>query len=281
MAGSRAPAVAGTFYPADAQELKRLIEECFVSSPLGPGGTYVTASNLLGGVVPHAGYIYSGPCAAHLYAAVEKETQSVIVCGVNHGATGSRAALSGAESWETPLGKATVARELEDQLDAKVDFLRVDERAHREEHSIEVQVPFLQTILPQFSFVALLFGRLGASECAQLGRAVAEAYEAQVAAGKKTILLASSDLNHYLSPQETERLDAVALERVLALDPVGLLDTVEEHGISMCGVIPTAVLLFAARNLGAAKARLLKHCHSGDAVPMREVVGYASVAIEF
>src|SRR5215475_6081420 len=239
MAGSRAPAVAGTFYPADAQELKRLIEECFVSSPLGPGGTYATASNLLGGMVPHAGYIYSGPCAAHFYATVEKETQSVIVCGVNHGATGSRAALSGTEFWEMPLGKAVVARELEDQLGAKVDFLRVDARAHRHEHSIEVQVPFLQTILSQFSFVPLLLGHLGASECAQLGRAVAEAYEAQVIAGRKTVLLASSDLNHYLSPQETDRLDAIALERVLALDPVGLLNTVKEHGISMCGVIPT------------------------------------------
>ena len=281
MAGSRAPAVAGTFYPADAEELKRLIGECLLSSPLGPRGTHATAPNLLGGVVPHAGYIYSGPCAAHFYATVEKETQSVVVCGVNHGGIGSRAALSGAEFWETPLGRAAVARELQDQLSVKVGFLRVDERAHMQEHSIEVQVPFLQTILPRFSFVPVLFGHLDASECAQLGRAVAEAYEAQVIAGRKTILLASSDLNHYLSPQETDRLDAIALERVLALDPVGLLNTVKEHGISMCGVIPTAVLLFAARNLGAAKARLLKHCHSGDYAPMREVVGYASVAIEF
>jgi AmmeMemoRadiSam system protein B len=232
-------------------------------------------------MVPHAGYIYSGPCAAHFYATVEKETQSVIVCGVNHGAIGSRAALSGAEFWETPLGKAAVERALQEQLNAKVDFLRVDERAHMQEHSIEVQVPFLQTILSRFSFTPLLLGHLGASECAQLGRAVAETYEAQVAVGKRTILLASSDLSHYLSPQETERLDAIALERVLALDPVGLLNTVEEHDISMCGVIPAAVLLFAARNLGATKARLLKHCHSGDAAPMREVVGYASVAIEF
>ena len=281
MTVSRAPAVAGTFYPANAEELKRLIGECFVSSPLGPGGSHATASNLLGGMVPHAGYIYSGPCAAHFYATVEKDTQSVVVCGVNHGAIGSRAALSGAEFWDTPLGKAAVERGLQEQLNAKVDFLRVDERAHSQEHSIEVQVPFLQTILPRFSFTPLLLGHLGASECAQLGRAVAETYEAQVAAGRKTIVLASSDLSHYLSPQETERLDAIALERVLALDPVGLLNTVEEHGISMCGVIPTAVLLFAARNLSATKARLLKHCHSGDAAPMREVVGYASVAIEF
>jgi AmmeMemoRadiSam system protein B len=94
-------------------------------------------------------------------------------------------------------------------------------------------------------------------------------------------LLASSDLNHYRSPKETERLDRMALEKILALDPTGLLDTVEENDISMCGVIPTAVFLFAAAALGAYQARLLKHCHSGDAAPMREVVGYASVAVEF
>jgi MEMO1 family protein len=281
IARSRAPAVAGAFYPADAEELKRLIHECFVSNPLGPGGTRGAESKLLGGMVPHAGYTYSGPCAAHFYALVEEDTQCVLVFGVNHCAIGSQAALSAAESWDTPLGKATVERALQDQLKAKVDFLRVDDRAHLQEHSIEVQVPFLQTVLPRFMFMPLSLGHLCESECAQLGRAVAETYEAQVVAGRKTILLASSDLSHYLSPEETERLDTIALERVLALDPIGLLNTVEEKDISMCGVIPTVVVLFAARALGATKARLLKHCHSGDAVPAREVVGYASVAIEF
>ncbi|HSK31501.1 MAG TPA: AmmeMemoRadiSam system protein B, partial [Candidatus Limnocylindria bacterium] len=113
-----------------------------------------------------------------------------------------------------------------------------------------------------------------------LGKAIADAYQAQTANEIKTIVLASSDLNHYLSPHETEKLDALALEQVLELNPTGLLRVVEEENISMCGVLPTAVMLFAAQALGAKQAKLLKHCHSGDVTPMRKVVGYASVAIE-
>jgi AmmeMemoRadiSam system protein B len=118
-------------------------------------------------------------------------------------------------------------------------------------------------------------------ECRQLGRAIARMYEEKKDSGDNLLLLASSDLNHYESPKKTERLDRMALEKVLALDPAGLLETVEANGISMCGVIPTAVFLFAANALGARQARLLKHCHSGDAAPMRKVVGYASVAVGF
>jgi AmmeMemoRadiSam system protein B len=101
-----------------------------------------------------------------------------------------------------------------------------------------------------------------------------------VASGKKPVIVASSDLSHYLSPGETERLDRLALEPILALDASGLMKTVEEENISMCGVVPTTVSLFAAKALQAKRARLLKHCHSGEARPMKEVVGYASVAIE-
>jgi AmmeMemoRadiSam system protein B len=110
---------------------------------------------------------------------------------------------------------------------------------------------------------------------------MARVYETEKASGEKILLLASSDLSHYRSPKETLQLDGLALEKVLALDPAGLLETVEANDISMCGAIPTAVFLFAANALGAKRAQLLKHCHSGDVVPMREVVGYASVAVEF
>ncbi|MGH7847352.1 MAG: AmmeMemoRadiSam system protein B [Candidatus Binatia bacterium] len=281
MADSRAPAVAGSFYPASADELRKLLQECFVSSPLGPQGRREAATNLLGGLAPHAGYIYSGPCAAHFYALLEKDTQCVIILGVNHRGIGAKAALSPAAVWHTPLGGVAVQPRLQEQLLAGVDFLRVDERAHVQEHSIEVHLPFLQTVLSGPAFVPISLGHIAGNDCERLGRAVAEIYEGQVAAGRKTLLVASTDLSHYLSPEETERLDAIALERVLALDPLGLLKTVEEERISMCGVIPTTVLLFAANALGARGARLLKHCHSGDAVRMSEVVGYASVAIEF
>ncbi len=281
MANVRPPAVAGSFYPAAAEELRKALEQCLVASPLGPRGARVSCPSLLGGMVPHAGYLYSGPCAAHFYSALGKDIGRVILLGVNHRGAGAKAALSPADSWATPLGNVAVDRELAELLSAQVDFLENDERPHLKEHSIEVQLPFLQSVLEEFTFLPISLSYLSKEECQGLGRAIARVYETGNGAGKKTVLIASSDLSHYLSPKETERLDRMALEHVLALDPSSLLKTVEEEDISMCGVIPTAVFLFAARELGARRARLLKHCHSGDTAPMREVVGYASVAVEF
>ncbi len=277
----RSAAVAGSFYPAQAGELKRLLEECFLSSPLGPQVAHTPSPALLGGIVPHAGYVYSGPCAAHLYARLDNDIRLVILLGVNHRSRGARAALSGAEFWETPLGRVEIDRDVGERLLSEIDCLTEDDRPHLEEHSIEVQLPFLQSVLEKFAFVPVSLSHLTIEECRRLGQALARLVEAKKAAGDKILLLASSDLNHYRSPKETLRLDRLALEKVLALDPAGLLETVEENDISMCGVIPTAVFLFAANALGAKQAQLLKHCHSGDAVPMREVVGYASVAVEF
>ena len=281
MAQVRSSAVAGSFYPAEPEELKKLLHDCFVSNPLGPRGVKSPTASLLGGMVPHAGYIYSGPCAAHLYSAFEDDIQCVIFLGVNHRGRGSRAALSPAESWQTPLGSVSVDRALGEQLKREVDFLADDAGPHREEHSIEVQLPFLQSVLGDFGLLPISLSHLTLEDCSRLGQAIARSYNANRALNKKTLLLASSDLNHYLSPEETERLDRMALEKVLALDPAGLLETVEKNDISMCGVFPTVVLLFAANALGARQSRLLKHCHSGDAAPMQEVVGYASVAVEF
>ena len=273
--------MAGSFYPAEPEELEKLIEECFVSSPLGPRGARASRPSLLGGMVPHAGYIYSGPCAAHFYSALERDTACAIVLGVNHRGSGWKAALSGARSWETPLGDVEVDQGLQETLKTRVPFLKEDDRAHLEEHSIEVQLPFLQRMLGEFSFLPISLSYLSVDECRELGEGVARLYETNQSAGKKTLLIASSDLSHYLSPPETERLDGLALEQVLALNPTALLKTVGEKDISMCGVLPTATFLFAAHALGAKRASLLKHCHSGDAVPMTEVVGYASVAVEF
>jgi AmmeMemoRadiSam system protein B len=276
----RAAAVAGSFYPAAAGELSRALEECFVANPLGPQSAKLTSPSLLGGMVPHAGYIYSGACAAHLYSRLENDIRRLIVLGVNHRARGASAALSPAESWQTPLGGVKVDRDLGAALKTAVGFLTVDGEAHREEHSIEVQLPFLQRVLGEFAFLPISLGHLRLEECRQLGQALASLYKAKQDAGEKMLLLASSDLNHYKPPRETERLDRMALEKVLGLDAAGLLETVAENDISMCGVIPTAVLLFAANALGASRARLLKHCHSGDAKPMPQVVGYASVAVD-
>ena len=276
----RSPAVAGSFYPADPVELNGLIDGCFVSSPLGPKGTRPASSAMIAGMAPHAGYVYSGPCAAHLYSSLDPAVKRVIVLGVNHWARGQRASLSPWQTWRTPLGEVAVDQELSDILEARVKFLKPDAPAHAQEHSIEVHLPFLERVLADFTILPISLSHLSEEECAELGTAIADLCKTDAVSKQKTLILASSDLSHYLSPKETEKLDRMALEQVLALDALGLLRVVEDKNISMCGVLPTAVMLFAAATLGAKRARLLKHCHSGDVSPMRKVVGYASVAVE-
>jgi len=280
MTSIRPAAVAGTFYPAGSQELRDLLDDCFNRSTLGPLGTLDPAPALIAGLVPHAGPIYSGPCAAHLYNRLDPATERVILLGVNHRGRGHKAALSPWPRWQNPLGETAVDDRVNLELLDRVRFLRRDEIAHASEHSIEIQMPFLQRVLRKFEFVPISLAHVTVDECAELGITLARICQDQTAAGSKTILLASSDLSHYLSPAETETLDRLALDPVLDVNPEGLLRVVEDNNITMCGVLPAAVMLFAVRELGARNARLLRHCHSGDVAPMQNVVGYASVAIE-
>ncbi len=275
----RPAAVSGSFYPSEAEELRRLIDACFGSSPLGPQGNYSPSSSLIGGLVPHAGYIYSGPCAAHFYALLDSSIRRVVLLGVNHQGRGHRAALSPADSWQTPLGKVSIDRELSHLLQREVNFLKEDEAAHAGEHSIEVQLPFLQQVLGDFSLIPISLAHISLEECLALATAVADLLQSTKQWGTRTVVMASSDLSHYLSPMETAELDGIVLQQVLTLDPQGLIAAAEQENITMCGLLPTAVMLFAANLLGVTEARLLKHCHSGDIVPMRKVVGYASVAL--
>jgi MEMO1 family protein len=276
----RPAAVAGSFYPSEAEELGRLIDECFESSPLGPRGGKSPSPSLIGGLVPHAGYIYSGPCASHFYALLDNSIRRVILLGVNHQARGHRAALSPADFWQTPLGTVSIDQELSHLLQGEVNFLRQDEAAHAREHSIEVQLPFLQRVLGDFSLVPISLAHISIEECVELGTAVADLLRSNRQSGTRTVMMASSDLSHYLSPKETDELDGIALEQVRALNPRALIAAAERKNITMCGLLPTAVLLFAANCLDVKQACLLKHCHSGDVTPMRKVVGYASVALE-
>ncbi|HEX2933648.1 MAG TPA: AmmeMemoRadiSam system protein B [Candidatus Binatia bacterium] len=280
MASTRPAAVAGSFYPASADALGALLDDCFLTSRLGPRGTTQPSPSIVAGMVPHAGPIYSGPCAAHLYARLEASFRRIILLGVDHRGKGAKAALSPWSRWRTPLGEVDVDSELNESLSARIDFLESNAAPHAEEHSLEIQLPFLQRILADFQIVPISVSYISLEECQELGQAISEAFNAATAKNLKTLILASSDLSHYLSPRETEELDQIALERVLALDPAGLLEVVEKKNITMCGVLPTAAMLFAANALGVKRARLLKHCHSGDVTPMRQVVGYASVALE-
>jgi AmmeMemoRadiSam system protein B len=278
MTSIRPAAVAGSFYPSAASELRTLLEDCFQTSPLGPHGATEKNRSIIAGLVPHAGAIYSGPCAAHLFSRLDTSHQRIIILGVNHRGHGHRAALSPWPRWQTPLGEIAVNQHLNEIIRARVNFLADEPNAHSQEHSIEIELPFLQYTLPDFDFVPISLSRLSLDECAELGGAIAAACQAE--ANTRTLVLASSDLSHYLSPARTAELDRLALQPILALDPEGLLRVIAEENISMCGVIPTAIMLFAVNAMGAQRARLLNHCHSGDIIPMRKVVGYAAVAIE-
>jgi AmmeMemoRadiSam system protein B len=272
----RAPVVAGAFYPRDATALHAELQRCF-RDPRGPGRLpdpqRRPERRIRALVAPHAGYAYSGPIAALAFGAIaeERPPTSVLVLGVNHHGLGAPAALSSVE-WETPLGPVPSDPDLARAL-AHGPIER-DERAHAQEHSIEVELPFLQYVLPHPRVVELSvsFGTLGflAEVGAVVGRAVA---------GRDVLLVASTDFSHYLPAEEARRLDRLAIEAILDRSAEALYRTVVENDISMCGIAPTTVLLAAleAEPLGA---RLLRWGHSGEAERMDRVVGYAALTLE-
>jgi hypothetical protein len=224
-------------------------------------------------VVPHAGYEFSGPIAAWAYRQIagERAPGTVLVLGVDHHGLGAGAALSD-RAWLTPLGPTPVDHSMVRALTR--DPLRVDEAAHAREHSIEVQLPFLEYVVPHPKFVALQipFGPL--EYLLDVARVVAAAV-----ADRDVLLLASTDFSHYVPRATAERLDRMAIDAILARDARRLYETVVGNDISMCGIAPTTVLL-AALAEEALAVRLLRWGHSGEAQPMRDVVGYASLVLE-
>ncbi len=273
---ARAPAVAGAFYAGTGSELAHQVESCF-RDPRGPGELPARqrrgVRSLEAAFVPHAGLPYSGAIAAHVYArlAVERAPATVLVLGVDHHGASQGAALSD-RPWLTPLGPTAVDHELARRLTAGP--VEVDERAHEREHSIEVQLPFLEYVLPRPRFVALevAYGPLAFLE--DVAGVVRDAVE-----GRDVMLLASTDFSHYVPPATAERLDHLAIEQILARDARGLYDTVRRHDISMCGIAPSTVLL-AATASRPLYGRLLRWGHSGEVEPMRTVVGYAALTLD-
>jgi MEMO1 family protein len=275
-AEARRPAVAGQFYADDGSALARQLEGCFLSDR-GPGELparhRTPERRIRAAVVPHAGYEFSGPIAALAYAriAAERPPETVVILGVDHHGSGRGPALSD-RPWSTPLGPVEVDHDLVRALDRPP--LSVDERAHALEHSIEVQLPFLQYVLPQPRMVALQvpFGPLGDLE--RVGRAVRDA-----TTGRDVLVLASTDFSHYVPARTAERLDGMAIAAIVARSSRQLYETVAGNDISMCGIAPTTALLAALAD-APVTARLLRWGHSGEAAPMRDVVGYASLLFE-
>lgn len=264
----RQPAVAGRFYPGDPQELARTVQALLPERAEPP-------QKALGVVSPHAGYVYSGAMAGRTIGSVAVP-ETVVILGPNHHGRGAKAAISAAD-WKLPGGTVDCDRLLAGQLAAASPLLTEDEQAHQFEHSLEVQVPFLQACQPDLSIVAIALSSLTYDECT----AVAEAISAVIIRAEKDVLiLASTDMSHYESRASASAKDQRALGHVLELDPEGMYKTVLEQRISMCGFIPVAVTLKAAMNLGASKAELVGYTDSGAVTgDTDQVVGYAGVVI--
>lgn len=269
----RNPAVAGTFYEEQPTKLLAQVAKCFAANE-----TPESKLPFIGGMVPHAGLMYSGHVAAALYALLEIPKRLIILCP-NHTGRGRPVAIQREGVWKLPLGEMKIDRELADELRAETRLFEEDSTAHAREHSLEVQLPFLYVLDPEIRFVPVCIGVPRWDICESVGHAVAKVV-ARHLPGERIGILASSDLNHHQSHDVTMTKDNMVIERMLELDEVGLWKKVREEKISMCGVLPTTAMIIAAKQLGATRAILVKHATSGDINgDYNSVVGYASIAV--
>ncbi|HSY11995.1 MAG TPA: AmmeMemoRadiSam system protein B [Verrucomicrobiae bacterium] len=269
----REPAVAGRFYPANPQTLHDEIESYIKPADKNQPEQKI---NALGCIVPHAGYMYSGHVAGAVYRRLDLPEQIVILCP-NHTGMGEPLAIMSEGVWRTPLGDAAIDEPLAAELKQAMPLLSEDEEAHRAEHALEVQLPFLQVLEPDFRFVPITVGTSNFSVLSALGTAIGNVLTKRE---NRVLVIASSDMNHYESDEVTRVKDHRAIDQLLALDPRGLYDVVREGHISMCGYGPAVIMLTAACKLGATKAELIRYATSGDISGDKEmVVGYAGIAV--
>lgn len=273
----RPPAVAGLFYEGGARALRAEVET-YLSGARAPR---IPADGWRALLLPHAGHVYSGAICGAGIGAVDLPP-TVLLLGPNHHGEGAGAALSGAAAWRTPLGDVPLAPGLAEELLAAGAGIRRDDRAHRQEHSLEVILPFLQAARADVSAACLSLGEPDLGACLAVGRAVALAVSRLEARGERVAIVVSSDLNHYLPRERNREKDDRALDALLGGDPAELFDRVlSRERISMCGVLPATALLEALRSLPPAQPRLLARGDSGDAFgDTSRVVGYAAVIWE-
>ena len=251
--------------------MRREVEACF-NSPIGPGHLPKLESgprSIVGAVVPHAGLVYSGPVAAHVYAALAQDgfPDAFVIIGPNHNGIGAGVATT-EEDFETPFGVVSIDRDITSKLKGVVDN---DPISHRFEHSIEVQLPFLQYIKRDIKIVPISMGFQDYDTAADTAKAVKKAI-----VGKDVCIIASSDFSHYIPPEKARQLDNKVIEKIIALDPKGVYDTVTLNDISMCGYGPVMTMLLGCEGK---QAKLLRYANSGDVHPMDTVVGYAGIIV--
>lgn len=264
----RLPAVSGRFYPSNPTELRALVAQ-FTGA--GEKTAVVRAKACL---VPHAGYVYSGHVAGTVFARIALP-KKILILGVRHYPRGENAAILSSGAWRTPLGDAPIDEALAEALRAACPLLREDSVAHSTEHSLEVQIPFLQVLRPEFTFVPVALGTVRFEDLVSVGEAIGRVL---AASSEEVLLLTTSDLNHYEDDATTRVKDGKAIERILDLDARGLYDTCRNDGISMCGLGPTVAMLSALKNMGGTQAELVRYATSGDiSGDFSAVVGYAGM----
>jgi AmmeMemoRadiSam system protein B len=288
----RKPAVAGQFYDGNKADLTKTIKECFLDNRGPKTLPQIKQGNkkIRGLVVPHAGYIYSGAIAAHSYYILANNgfADTFIILGPNHTGIGSGVSVMTEGSWLTPIGTVPINERLSKNLWKEI--IDKDENAHMYEHSIEVQLPFLQFSAgsKKFDFVPICMAMQDFETASEVGKIVADAIKNT---DENIVIIASTDFSHagfnYMSmppsgmrvDEYAKKQDKLAIDQILKMNPEGLINTVQNNNISMCGYGPVAVMLTAAKILGASKAELLKYGSSYEVHPGSSCVGYGALAI--
>jgi len=276
----RKAVVAGSFYEDKKERLIEEIKQCFLKGPGEIPEVKKGRGRIKGIVAPHAGYIYSGYVAAYAYHAIATDgfPSKFIILGPNHHGYGSAVSIMTEGIWETPLGKVAIDKEAKKYWKGIIDN---DEIAHRYEHSIEVQLPFLQFLSPEFTFIPICFGLQDYETAREVGEIIA--------GEKNAIIIASTDFSHvsfakFPSKDDikeyVEKKDKMAIEEILKIDGKGLIEKVEKNNITMCGYGGVVAMLEAVKRRGATRAKLLKYATSYDIEPGTYCVGYASIIIE-
>lgn len=264
----RMPVVSGSFYPSDKNKLQKMLDSFCLHVP--------DEKKVISLISPHAGYIYSGHVAGSVFSNV-KVPDNVILLGPNHTGMGKRFSIMDEGIWVTPLGNVPINKTLAESILQNTSLLEIDTLSHLEEHSLEVQLPFLIYKNPKVSIVpiALMHGDL--LRLKSIGLAIAESIKN---CNEDVMIVISSDMSHYVSHEEAKKLDSLAIEKILNLDSQGLIEVCSFYNITMCGLYPAVAGIEASIALGAKNVELIKYATSGDInKDYRRVVGYAGIII--
>lgn len=265
----RSPAVAGQFYAGTPADLNKEVESYIKSG--------VEKEKVIAIMSPHAGLMYSGHVAGAVYSSIILP-KTFLLLGPNHTGLGRQVAMMSSGEWSLPTGSFQIDGELAKLVLRHTDIVQEDSQAHLFEHSLEVQLPFIGYFSDSVKIVPITVMSASLDECSEIGEAIALAIKES---GYDIVIAASTDMSHYVPDDTARRLDGLALKEALNLNPEGLYNTVMRNRISMCGVIPSTIMLFAAKALGATEARLVKYATSGEiSGDYERVVGYAGVLIK-